>query len=224
MNDHISYLISKEIIEFKIYYIFLEKDSYEELTDSDVNNYSFNEASEFMNLENYFQTILKSNDMQKGLLLKMKIKKIAGISFKISRINLTFIEPHDTTILIPENQTNYFYIDRDYYQETDVLIFSSYGKEIIKEYYIFNCRVKYLNKYGLLLYKDNDNTDKILEISTNKDESIYINIKFLPTNTLVSYPGEYETDPDIQQIQLSIENSENNEIYYLTSKKGYSFF
>ena len=108
VNGHISYFISKEITEFKITYVFLEKDSYEDLTDSDVNNYFFNEDSEFMDCLNFFKTIIKSNDKQKGLLLKMKIIDSVGNSFNISRINLTFIEPHDITILIPENQTKTF--------------------------------------------------------------------------------------------------------------------
>ena len=38
----------------------------------------------------------------------MKIIESVGNSFNISRINLTFIEPHDITILIPENQTKTF--------------------------------------------------------------------------------------------------------------------
>ena len=62
MNGHISYFISKEINEFKITYVFLEKDSYEDLTDSDVNNYFFNEDSEFMDCLNFFKTIIKSNN------------------------------------------------------------------------------------------------------------------------------------------------------------------
>ena len=225
VNEHISYFISKEITEFKISYIFLEKDSYEDLNDYDINNYSFNDASEIMHWKNLFQTIFKSDNKQKGLLLKMKIIESVGNSFNISRINLTFIEPHDITILIPKNQTNYFYIDTNYFQETDVLVFSSYGKKRIKEYYIFASRVNEINnKYGLLFYKDNDNTGKILEVSTNYDESIYINIKFLPKNTLVSYPGDYAYDPSLQQIQLSIGNSGYHEIYYLKSREGYSYF
>ena len=62
MNEHISYFISNEITEFKISYIFLEKDRYEDLTDSDLNNYSFNDDSEFMDCEKFFKTIFKSND------------------------------------------------------------------------------------------------------------------------------------------------------------------
>ena len=108
VNEHISYFISNEITEFKISYTFLEKDSYEDLTDSDINNYTFNEDSEFMNCPNFFKTIFKSNDKQKGLLLKMEIITSVDNSFNISRINLTFIEPHDTTILIPENHKKHF--------------------------------------------------------------------------------------------------------------------
>ena len=224
VNEHISYFISNEITEFKISYIFLEKDSYEDLTDSDVNNYSFNEDSEFMNWKNFFKTIFKTDNKQKGLLLKMKIIKSAGNSFNISRINLTLIEPHDITILIPENQTNYFYIDPYYFQESDVLIFSSYGKERIKEYYIPDSIVyESDNKKGLLFFDDNDDFDYILYISNNHTESIYINIKFLPKNVLI-YNSKFGQEANIEQIQLSIENSVNNEIYYLKNQKEYNFF
>ena len=86
VNEHISYFISNEITEFKISYIFLEKDSYEDLNDYDINNYSFDDASEIMHWKNLFQTIFKSDNKQKGLLLKMKIIESVGNSFNISRI------------------------------------------------------------------------------------------------------------------------------------------
>ena len=222
MNEHISYLISKEITKFKIFYIFLEKDSYEDLTDSEVNNFFFDEASEFMDYKNFFKTIFKSNDKQKGLLLKMKIIESVGNSFNISRINLTIIDHHDTTILIPENQTIHFYIDRNYFLESNALIFSSYGKERIKDYFIYYSQVyESDNKNGLLFF--DDVYDYVLEISTNHNESIYINIKFLPKNIMI-YNSDKRTEPKIEQIQLSIGNSEYNEIYYLKNKNYYNYF
>ena len=224
VNEHISYFISNEIDEFKISYIFLEKDSYEDLTDSEVNNYSFNEDFEFMDFRNYFKTILKPNDNQKGLLLKMKIINSFSNSFNISRINLTFIEPHDMTILISESQINYFYIDRYYFQESDVLIFSSYGKEIIKDYFFFDSTVsKSYNKKGILFFNGNDIYYYILEISAEHNELITINIKFLPKNILI-YNFKDGQDFNIEQIQLSIENSGYNEIYYLKNQKYFSYF
>ena len=224
VNELISYLISKEITKFKISYIFLEKDSYEDLKDSDVNNYSFNEDSEFMDYTNFFKTIFKSNNKQKGLLLKMEIINSIGNFFSISRINLTSIEPHNITILISENQTNYFYIDHNYFQENDVLIFSSYGKERVSYYSISNSNVYGpYNKYGLLFYNKKDIYDKILEFSTSHDESIYINIKFVPKNTLI-YNYQEGDNTQIEQIQLSIENSGYNEIYYIKNQKYFSYF
>ena len=222
LNEHISYLISKEITKFKIFYIFLEKDSYEDLTDSEVNNFFFDEASEFMDYKNFFKTIFKSNDKQKGLLLKMKIIESVGNSFNISRINLTIIDHHDTTILIPENQTIHFYIDRNYFLESNALIFSSYGKERIKDYFIYYSQVyESDNKNGLLFF--DDVYDYVLEISTNHNESIYINIKFLPKNIMI-YNSDKGMEPKIEQIQLSIGNSEYNEIYYLKNKNYYNYF
>ena len=73
VNEHISYFISKEITSFKISYYFLENDDYQKITDSDINNFTFNETLGFIDRDNFFKTIFKINNNQKGLLLKMKI-------------------------------------------------------------------------------------------------------------------------------------------------------
>ena len=73
VDEHISYFVSEEIKEFQISYTFLDKDNYEELRDSDLNNYYFNEKLEYCDGINYFKTIFKTDDNRKGLLLKMKI-------------------------------------------------------------------------------------------------------------------------------------------------------
>ena len=86
INEHLSYFISKEITSFKISYYFLENNDYQKITDSDINNFSFNETLGFIDRENFFKTIFKTNNNQKGLLLKMKIISYENSYFNIFRI------------------------------------------------------------------------------------------------------------------------------------------
>ena len=57
----------------------------------------------------------------------------------------------------------------------------------------------------------------ILNISTEPNENIYVNIKFLPKNILIV--NEFEQNPKIKQIKLSFPNSGYNEIYYLRTNR-----
>ena len=167
-NEHISFFISKEITEFRISYCFLENDNYEDISDSDINNYSFNETRGFIDRYNFFKTIFKTNNNQNGLLLKMKIisyDNSTGNLFNISRIDLTFVKPNDYSRKITEYQINYFYLNRDYFLQYDIFIFSSYGKKRIKEYSLGSSKI-YENKkiFNFLFYDDKISRDCILEI------------------------------------------------------------
>ena len=98
VNEHISFFISKEITKFGISYCFLEIDNYKDISDANINNYSFNETFGFIDSFNFFKTIFKTNKNQNGLLLKMKIldyDNSTSTLFNISRINLTFVKPND---------------------------------------------------------------------------------------------------------------------------------
>ena len=136
VNEYISYFISDDITKFKISYIFLEEDNYEDLSNSEISNYNFIETLGSLDHDNFFKSILKKNDRQKGLLLKMKIinYKYSG-SFKIERINLNFVKSQGISTLMNENENNYFYIDNNYLMEYEIFVFSSYNKKKIKEYW-----------------------------------------------------------------------------------------
>ena len=135
--------------------------------------------------------------------------------FNISRINLSLINPNDYSILMKENQTNYFYIDGRYYLQYDILVFTSNFKNRIKVYHLSYPKILDYGFYNYVLCT----SQYILNISTEPNENIYVNIKFLPKNILLD--NGYNEQPEIKQIKLSFPNSGYNEIYYLRTKKEY---
>ena len=83
-----------------------------------------------MDHDNFFKSILKINNKQKGLLLKMKIINYKNSnSFGIKRINLNYVKPQGISMSTNENGNHYFYIDKNYLMEYDIFIFSSYNKK-----------------------------------------------------------------------------------------------
>ena len=59
VNEHISFFISKEITEFRISYLFLEIDNYEDIYDSEIIEYSFNETSGFIDRSKFLRQYSK---------------------------------------------------------------------------------------------------------------------------------------------------------------------
>ena len=227
VNEHISYFISKEITHFSISYSFLENDNYKDISDSNINNYYFNLTLGIFDRFNFFKTIFKTNNNQKGLLLKMKIisyNNSTSTLFNISRIHLTFVKPNSFTKQISSNQINYFYLNEDYILQYDILIFSSYAKKRIKQYYFdISIIYEFSKKYNFLFYNDKTKSHYILEISTNENENIFFNIKFFPKNILIigREIQENTIENNMHQIQLPYPN---NEVYFLGRNKYYNYF
>ena len=226
--NEFSNFISKEITKFKISYCFLENDEYDNLNNSDINNNTFNETIEFNEYDtsdNSFINIYQTNNKQKGLLLKMRIVqyiKTDSNFFNISRINLTLVEPKDSTLSIPNNQIYYFYFEYFYFSQYDVLVFSSNGNKRIKDYELYSYSTIIHEKdktYSYLFFDDSRSSNSILEISAINSEEIFVNIKFLPKNTIMEYHDNAYNN--VIQIQLK---QEYYEIYYLINGQNYSYF
>ena len=145
LGEPISYFISKDIRSFNISFIFLDSDTYNDITEERINNYSFNKTLGFLDNKKYFKTMFKTNNNQKGLFFVFEINNCENTdNFTISRINLTIIEPTDKTFT--PNKFNYFFINFAQYKYLyDIFIFSSNAESRIKLYYIIN---KDINEYG----------------------------------------------------------------------------
>ena len=229
-NEQISYFVSSEITKFNISYYFLEKDNYQNLTDSDINKFTFNETLGFLDYGKFFKIIFKTSDKYKGLLLKMRIishQNSGSNLFEISKINLTYLTPPDITISMPENKTYYFYINYYYFLQYDIFVFTSYGNKTIKEFIInsnsYNPEINEYSRDNFLFVHERRYTDSILKLKTYQNENIFINIKFLPNNTLIEKYDDY-SNLGIEQIQLSLPNSGYHEIYFIKNDKHFNYF
>ena len=102
VNDAISYYITYSVPRFSISYAFLETDEYNSITEENINKYNFNSTSDNTDYNMFFKTVIKRDDTQKGLLLKMNLLNIDKDkdSFNISRINMTLSERKDQTFVI----------------------------------------------------------------------------------------------------------------------------
>ena len=221
INEPISYYISEEIKYFKISYTFLETENDTDITEENIINYSFNETLGKLDYKNYFKTIFKTNNKQKGLLLKLKIIDYEKLDFIISKINLTIIGPKNMTIFIRENQDNYFFINLSPILNLyDIFIFSSNGTNRIKQYYLNEDTIsnEKENK-GFILLNDNCKEEsKFINIQTEKNEEVILNIKYLPKKKLTII-NNHKIDVVIP-IELSYLNSSFNEVYYLFNSSG----
>ena len=228
-NEAISYLISKEIKKFTIGYIFLESDKYEEINKDNIQKYSYNETSGYLDFDKYFKTIFKTKDNQKGLLFKLNIKENEESikNFTITRINLIVINSLNSTILI-KDQFNYFYLNViSYLDQYDIFVFNSNAKNRIEYYSIFNKEIRYSESTkGYFFYDQNyDNNKYIYHIEKNNEDEIYFNIKSFKKKKFIKSPifggesGEY-------QIELCFPNSSLNEIYFFKTNilNGISIF
>ena len=231
MNEIISYFISEEITKFKISYYFVESDKFETLNDSNINNYSFNETIgfiEYYNPDNSFINIYKTNNNQKGLLLKIKILNYENSNnnlFNILRIDPIQAKPDDFTISISGGEVKYFYINKDYYLQYDILVFSSYGKKIIYYYYPKNSKFSDTN-YNFLFFDDLVFSDRMIKVMPLTYETFLVNIKFLPKNTIIMGKIWLENvlGSHANQIKLSFPNSGYHDIYYLGNNKYHYYF
>jgi len=112
VNDAISYYITYSVPRFSISYTFLETDEYNSITEENINKYNFNSTSDNTDYNMFFKTVIKRDDTQKGLLLKMNLLNIDKDkdSFNISRINMTLSERKDQTFVINKNEEKYFFL------------------------------------------------------------------------------------------------------------------
>ena len=106
VNEPIAYFISKQIAALNISYIFLGNDNYSDMNEDQIKNYTFNYTKSNMEGDNLFKIIFKTNENQKGLLLKMfTSEKKPPTSFTITRINFSIIQPPDKEIHIEHYST-----------------------------------------------------------------------------------------------------------------------
>ena len=224
INEPISYFISKEIKQFKIGHIFLESDKYEDISKENIQKYSFNEKSEYLDYDNYFKTMFKTDDKQKGLLFTLNIIEFEEEkSFNITRINLTIIDSLNTTILI-KSQFNYFYLDIfSYLNQYDIFIFSSNAGKRIKGYYIYSDKENKLESeiFSYLFYTNIYFDEyKYIYIQNNNNEEIYFNVKLLKKKKFIELNKN-----GMYPIELCFPNSSFNEVYFIGKKSyEYSFF
>ena len=199
LNEPISYLIDPQITDFDFSYAFLEKENSDDIKEEDIKKYSFNETSSILDLKMYFKGIIKTNDNQKGLLLKMKLNKVSGDNFTISRINVTILGIGNKTIKINKNENQYFYLGTNgygYLQKYDILIHSSYNQNRkIKYYYQSIFGIIYYN-YASYIYISEDSNSEIeyINIKANETESIYLCIQYFEKNIL-------EVEKELQTIK-----------------------
>ena len=228
-NEAISYLISKEIKKFTIGYIFLESDKYEDINKDNIQKYSYNETSGYLDFDKYFKTIYKTKDNQKGLLFKLNITENEESikNFTMTRINLTVINSLNSTILI-KDQFNYFYLNIiSCLNQYDIFVFSSNAKNRIEYYSIYNKEIHYYESTERYFFYDQnyDNNKYIYHIEKNNEDEIYFNIKSFKKKIFIKSPifggesGEY-------QIELCFPNSSLNEIYFFKTNilNGISIF
>ena len=233
VNDIISYYISNDIYKFNISYTFLETDKCDNIMkEEDINKFTFNYTlNNFMDYENFFKTIIKTNDAQKGLLLKMKIKGKTGDSFTISRINMTFSERKNQTFVINKNEDKYFYFDFDqnFVELYDAIIFSS--NETMT---IYPARlIEYIKNEEREVFEGTDlyNTQKAF-IYINHEYAPrlrYINIKTNETNSISLYVKIFKKNKFLVQEESNIANNielcnmypNQNEKYYIYNLKDY---
>ena len=227
LNEPISYFIDSKIINFDFSYSFLEKENPDDIKEQDIAKYSFNESSSELDLKMYFKGIIKSNDNQKGLLLKMKLNNFNGDNFTISRINVTILGIGNKTIKINKNENQYFYLGTNgygYLQKYDILIYSSYNKNRIIYYYptLFGIITYYYASY-IYMSEDSNSNIEYINIKTNETESIYLNILYFEKNIL-----EVETEFQIiKKIELNTLYPQKEKYFiidYLQGSKSNIFF
>ena len=229
VNDVISYYITNDIFLFNISYTFLETDKYDNITkEDDINKYTFNSTlDKVMDFNMLFKTIIKRNDAQKGLLLRMNIIQKAGDSFTISRINMTLSERKNQTIVINKNEDKYFYFDFDqnFLDFYDVFIFPSnlgnmtlycanllnwFGEIIENSLYYKKATFCYINsKFEPRL--------RYINIKANETNSITLNIRFFKKNKFI-IQEEYDK---VNNIELCNIYPNQNEKYYVYNLKKY---
>ena len=230
VNDAISYYITYSVPRFSISYTFLETDEYNSITEENINKYNFNSTSDITDYNMLFKTVIKRDDTQKGLLLKMNLLNIDKDkdSFNISRINMTLSERKDQTFVINKNEEKYFFFDfdNDFFEFYDVFIFQSnlglikyYGANVMKSddesheifgLYYGEASYIYINsKYEPRL--------RYINIKANETNSIILNVKFFKKNKFLVQ----EDNNIVNNIELCNMYPNLNEKYYLFSLKDF---
>ena len=156
--------------------------------------------------------MLKSNDNQLGVLLKMKLIDFIVGDFTISRINVTLLGFQNQTFKINNNEDLYFnlvHYYNGYLKKYDIFIHSSNNRRI--KYYFRNELNTLSYNYGSYFYmSDNeDSMSKTQYINIKNDEAVsfYVTIWLFPKNIL-----------ELEKEILSIKRIELNSFYLQTEK------
>ena len=222
VNDVISYYITSNIPRFNISYAFLETDKYELMTEEDINKYTFNYTLNSMDYNMIFKTIIKANETQKGLLLKMKLVKINSDSFAISRINMTLSERKDQTFVINKNENKYFYfdLDQDFLELYDVFIFPSNLGTITyyKANFVLSAEISLYFEDTTFIYINSKFEPRLryIHIRANDTNSVILNVKILKKNKFL-VQKEFNI---VNNIELCNMYPNQNEKYFLYDLKN----
>jgi len=233
VNDLISYYINYSIAKFEMSYTYLETDKYDSITEEDINKCIFNYTLGKMDFNMTFRTIIKRNDNQNGLLLKMNILQINKDSFMISRINMILSERKDQTFIINKNEDKYFYFDFDqnFVEFNDIFIFSSklgtidyYGANLL--YYYGEIReVSLYYKEAEYIYINSKFEPRLrfINIKANETNSVTLYVKFFKKKKFF-IEKEFNNVNNIEICNMYPNQNEKYIFYDLTTFDQYVFY